>query len=100
MSSPSKIASTGEPLARLLGVRKPLDARARFWVGVLAFALPFWADVDIEDIRDLGAEPLLHGVPEHSHGNGSGVDDGEEVVAGRLEPERKQLRHLLARELE
>ena len=41
MSSPSKVASTGEPLARLLGVRKPLDARARFWVGVLAFALPF-----------------------------------------------------------
>ncbi|HWZ91480.1 MAG TPA: hypothetical protein VNW92_21610, partial [Polyangiaceae bacterium] len=41
MSSPSKIASTGEPLARLLGVRKPLSARARFWVGVLAFALPF-----------------------------------------------------------
>src|ERR1700712_3904392 len=29
-----------EPLARLLGVRKPLDAQARFWVGVLAFVLP------------------------------------------------------------
>ena len=41
MSSPSKVASTGEPLARLLGVRKPLPERARFWVGVLAFALPF-----------------------------------------------------------
>src|SRR3954470_14645271 len=40
MTSPSKVASTGEPLARLLGVRKALDPRARFWVGVLAFALP------------------------------------------------------------
>ena len=44
MTSPSKVAQSsgprGEPLARLLGVRKPLDAQARFWVGVLAFVLP------------------------------------------------------------
>jgi NitT/TauT family transport system permease protein len=32
-----------EPLARILGVRKPLDARAKFWVGILAFVLPFMA---------------------------------------------------------
>src|SRR3954466_12711140 len=31
-----------KPLLTLLGVRKPLSARARFWTGVLAFALPFW----------------------------------------------------------
>jgi len=44
MTLPAKNSSSAEPksepLARLLGVRKPLDAQARFWVGVLAFALP------------------------------------------------------------
>jgi NitT/TauT family transport system permease protein len=38
----SSVPSSG-PLARMLGVRKPLDARARFWVGVLAFMLPLLA---------------------------------------------------------
>ncbi|HEX7452829.1 MAG TPA: ABC transporter permease [Polyangiaceae bacterium] len=32
-----------EPLARILGVRKPLDAKARLWIGILAFVLPFLA---------------------------------------------------------
>ncbi len=36
-----RTALPSEPLARMLGVRKPLDAQARFWIGVLAFALPF-----------------------------------------------------------
>ena len=44
MTSPTKVAQSSvpkhEPLGRLLGVRKPLDAQARFWVGVLAFVLP------------------------------------------------------------
>jgi len=44
MTSPAPRAKSPDPanvpLARLLGVRKALDARARFWVGVLAFALP------------------------------------------------------------
>src|SRR3954471_2935351 len=37
---PTSSVPRNEPLARLLGVRKPLDAQARFWVGVLAFVLP------------------------------------------------------------
>jgi NitT/TauT family transport system permease protein len=45
MSSQSKGATSSvpknEPLARILGVRKPLDPQARFWVGILAFVLPF-----------------------------------------------------------
>ncbi len=44
MTSQSKGATSSVPpsdlLGRMLGVRKPLDARARFWVGVLAFVLP------------------------------------------------------------
>jgi NitT/TauT family transport system permease protein len=36
-------APPSEPLARILGVRKPLDAQARFWIGILAFVLPFLA---------------------------------------------------------
>lgn len=45
MTSPIEGAKTANPsrepvFANLLGVRKPLDARARVWVGILAFALP------------------------------------------------------------
>jgi NitT/TauT family transport system permease protein len=47
MSAPSKGVTSSEPpsepLARILGVRKPLDAQARFWIGILAFVLPFLA---------------------------------------------------------
>jgi NitT/TauT family transport system permease protein len=39
----SRTSSNPPGVASLLGVRKPLTPRARFWTGVLAFALPFLA---------------------------------------------------------